>query len=324
MTLRSKILSVIILGVAVFSFYPLWGRQSIVPEGVKSEPKFALVCEFLDHYRNLLLAVDSQTAADTIRMAKEQGFRYIKGSDAILRSLKGDEEFSISCDDGVYSTQWRRDGRIVVSCKFPSRVDLLSFSNKIQLEDKMIRLLEGYTAVRRTDKVPTIPTSRLKKVEYSPFYVRDLGYYITPRLSHQVVYEPLEGKMEKSELVVNHAAYPLECVSNYMLTGFSPSPIEIRVDVSRYGYQNASVSLSLAELFEKLSSEGSVPYWGVDEFDGKIVKGLYLWLNQPGGFAHVLTVDIPIAGLSSSTKAKAKMNCYVRLDNLKYLFEEFK
>ncbi|MDE5849997.1 MAG: hypothetical protein K2H38_07635 [Muribaculaceae bacterium] len=324
MTVRSKTLSFIIIIVAVFSIYPIWGRQSIVPEGLQEDKEFAFASRFLEHYRNLLLDAGSETAADTIRMVKEQGFRYLKGNDAALRSLKGDEEFSIDLNDGVYRTEWRRDGKPVVVCSFPSRVDLLTFSNKIQLEDRMIGMLKGKYAGKRSDRIPSISTSRLKKVEFSPFYVRDLGYYITPRLSHQVVYLPAEGSKDQCELLTDHSVYPLECVSNYMLTGFSPNPIDLSMDVSRYGYDKANVSITLDELYGKLSAEGSVPYWGVDEYDGKTVKGLYVWLNKPGGFAHVMTVNIPISGLSSSVKANAKMNCYVRLDNLKNLFEEFK
>lgn len=321
---RSKAISMVTVIVAAFSIFPLWGRQSIVPDGVKDSPDFTLACEFLDSYVSLLDNPASVTASDTIRMVKEQGFRYLKGNDNDLGSLSGDEEFSISFNNGVYSTEWSRDGRQIVACSFPSRIDLLTFSNKIQLEDRMVKVLNGESSGRRSYVIPAMPVERLKKVEYSPFYVRDLGYYITPRLSHQVVYQPIEGSNDKCELVVNHAAYPLECVSNYMLTGFSPYPIDLTVDVSRYGYQSTPVSISLEELFGKLSAEGSIPYWGVDEYDARTVKGLYVWLNKPGGFAHVLTVEIPVSDLSSSSTAKARMNCYVRLDNLKNLFEEFK
>ncbi|MDE7350534.1 MAG: hypothetical protein K2N25_05660 [Muribaculaceae bacterium] len=324
MTVRSKAFLIVSTIIAVFSIYPIWGRQSIVPEGLQEDKEFAFASGFLEHYRNLLLDAGSETAADTIRLVKEQGFRYLKGNDAALRSLNGDEEFSIDLNDGVYRTEWRRDGKPVVVCSFPSRVDLLTFSNKIQLEDRMIGLLNGKAGVSKNNKTPVVSTSRLKKVEFSPFYVRDLGYYITPRLSHQVVYQPIDGSEDNCELVVDHTAYPLECVSNYMLTGFSPNSIDLNLDVSRYGYDKANLSITLDELYDKLSAEGSVPYWGVDEYDGKTVKGLYVWLNKPGGFAHVLSVDIPIADLSSAIEAKAKMHCYLRLDNLKNLFVEFK
>ncbi len=270
-----KIFLILIIMIAVFSIYPIWGRQSIVPEGLKEDQEYAFASRFLEHYIALLLSGD-EMAPDTIRMAKEQGFRYLKGTDAALKSLTGDEEFHISLEDGVYSTEWKRDGRTVVACTFPSRVDLLTFSNKIQLEDRMMSLLADKPTGNRNSKLPVVATSRLRKVEYSPFYVRDLGYYITPRLGHQVLYQPVDDSKDKCELVVNHSAYPLECLSNYMLTGYSPEPINLTMDVSQYGYKKTPVSITLEDLHNKLSSEGSIPYWGVDEYDGKVIKDLYV------------------------------------------------
>lgn len=323
-SVRSKVISIVTVIVAAFSIYPVWGRQPIVPDGVKGSPDFTFACEFLEAYVNMLNNPASGASSDTIRMAKEQGFCYLKGNDKDLCSLCGEEEFSISFDNGVYRTEWSRDGRQIVACSFPSRIDLLTFSNKIQLEDRMVRVLSGESTGRRSVEIPVMPVERLKKVEYSPFYVRDLGYYITPRLSHQVVYQLSEGSKDKCEIVNDYTLYPLECVSNYMLTGYTPAPINLTLDISRYGYTSEPVLIGLEDLFMKLSAEGSIPYWGVDEFDSKVVKGLYLWLNKHGGFAHVLTVEIPVSDLSSSSMAKARMNCYVRLDNLKNLFEEFK
>ena len=307
----------------VFSTQKMWGRRSILPDQIKECDELVLASEFIEHYYDLLLQDGSETAADAIRLTKERGLKYVVGNDSRIRALTGDEEFCLSLADRFYSAQWSRGGTQLVELSFPSRIDLLTFCNKIELEDKMFSMLDNPYDGTISVKLPEANASTLKKVDYSPFYVRDLGYYITPRLCHQVVYKPVESREGKCEILMDSSSYPLECISNYMLTGYSPYPIDINLTFDRYGYQTSNLNVSLRDIHRILSSEGSIPYWGVDEYDGNIVKGVYVWLNRSGGFAHVLTVDIPSESLSAPSEAKASMHSYVRLDNLKTLFEEF-
>ena len=294
-----------------------------MPDVFKEKGEFKLASEFIEHYHDLLKLANSEAVADTLRLTKERGLKYIIGNDSRLASLDSSEDFSISLTNGVYNAQWSRHGEPVLACTFPARMELLTFSNKIELEDMMLDALTNSFESGSQLSRPTAATSLLTKVDYSPFYVRDLGYYITPRLSHQVIYQPVDSITDMCELLIESPIYVLECLSNMMLTGYSTHPITCNVKVDRYGYKSTTVALKLDELYQALSAEGSVPYWGVEKNDGTDVKGLYVWLNQSGGFAHVLSVNIPIASLSSPSELKASMHCYIRLDNLKSLFEEY-
>ncbi|MDE6480191.1 MAG: hypothetical protein K2L45_07960 [Muribaculaceae bacterium] len=309
--------------ICVFSTPLMWGRPPVVPDYFRNSEDFELASKFLDHYHKLLEHSGIESVSDTIRQTRESGLKYKVGNDSRFKSLTGEEEFSLSFSEGLYSAQWRRDGKLLVECCFPSRIDLLTFSNKVELEDMMLSKLKNQDIKNEIGSVPQEDMSKLRRIDYSPFYVHDLGYYITPRMSHQEVYQPLDSISNVCELLVNSPKYPLECISNYMLTGYSPEPIAINLNMDRYGYQTESVTIDFGKLFRILSSEGSVPYWGVEEYDGDMVKGLYVWLNRFGGFAHIITIDIPMKTLAASSKANARMHSYVRLDNLKSLFEEF-
>lgn len=315
--------SKILIIVLVFSTLSGWGRQPIVPPYIKESKDFLLASEFLEHYYDLLRSPKTQSSADTLRMAKEQGFKYLVGNDKRFLSLKGDEEFDISFSGDIYSAQWSKNGNPIISCTFPPRIDLLTFSNKIDLENRMLHILKDLPLEVSSQSRPTADRSKLKKIDYSPFYVRDLGYYITPRLAHQVLFQPIDSVSKLCELLVDSPKYSLECLANTMLTGYSGNLIIFQLSLDRYGYESVETTISLPHLFSKLSEEGSMPYWGVEEYDGDIVKGLYVWLNKPGGFAHILSVDIPISAQASPAEVRAKMHSYVRLDNLKSLFEEF-
>lgn len=83
--------SKILIIVLVFSTLSGWGRQPIVPSYIKESKDFLLASEFLEHYYDLLRTPQTQSSADTLRMTKERGFKYLVGNDKRFLSLKGDE-----------------------------------------------------------------------------------------------------------------------------------------------------------------------------------------------------------------------------------------
>lgn len=312
-----------VIGLIIFSTNAMWGGQSVVPGSLKGNKEFSFAVEFIERYHKLLLSrKGTENSVDSIRIAKDRGLKYSIGNDSEMVLLKGEEDFSLTLNDGIYSARWCRIGKPLVAIDFPSRMELLTFSNKIELENRMVEMLES--SIGKDEKrLPTrVEISKLSKIDYSPFYVRDLGYYITPKLSHREIYLPSNSDPHTCEMLSDSSNYPLESLSNVLLSGYSHFPVLIKLKLDRYGYQATSITLSIDELFSVLSEEGSIPFWGVDKYDGSNVHGLYVWLNRSGGFAHVLDMDIPIASLSSSSEVKANMHCYVRLDNLKSLFEE--
>ena len=308
----------------VFSMFSMWGGQSIVPSPLKEHKDFSIASKFIEHYYALLKQARTEAVEDTLRQIRENGVKYTVGNETKWASMKGDEEFNLRLTDGLYSACWSRGGKEIVAFSFPARIDLLTMSNKIRLEEMMLARLRNPVRSEQSNKKPTVQTSCLREVPFSTFHVYDAGFFITPRLTHQVIYQPLDSISSLSELLTDSSVYSLECISNILLTGYSAYPITVKVNFDQYGGQSSSVNLGFTELYEILSSEGSVPYWGVDNCDGRDVKGLYVWLNNAGGFAHVLSLELPMTAMSAPSEAKAKIYCYIRLDNLKSLFEEYK
>ena len=298
-----------------------WGEQRVVPAEVAENDDFKYAVSFLERYKSLISGPQDESIKDSIRRVKEDGFRYIIGNDNIFRNLSGNEDFSISFSDGVYKTGWSTDGAIKVACTFPANIGLLTFSNKIELEENFLSRLKGLQGKESSISRPVRLKKDLKPVILSDFFVDDKGFYITPRLRHQLIFSSVDN--EKCELLIDTVRYQLESLANMMLSGFSDSPKQISLKISQYGYKFHTLDLDFAQLFDALSSEGCTPYWGIDTYDGKTVKGLYIWLNPSGGYAHLLSVTVPIGILSNPEKIDAKLHCYLRLDNLKSMFEEY-
>lgn len=311
----------------IFLVFPLIskGEPNIMPSSIKQDNRFQLASNFLEHYVHLLESPRTEEVKDSIRRIKEDGFQYIIGNDKQLVNLKGTEDFSISINNENYQyiTEWSENGKTLVKCSFPANIYLLTSSNKIELENNMIRRLNEVKYKSTGIKLPKVEKSILQKVSLSNFYVADHGFYITPRLKNQITYEIDTENPDSCLMLIDTEKYQLESLSNMLLTGYSRNPQNMKVKVSQYGYKHQTIEVPLSNLFELLTEEGCIPYWGVDKYNGKVVNGVYLWINLYGGYAHLMTLESPIDAIDITSNHLVKLHCYLRLDNLKSLFEEY-
>ena len=310
---------------ALLTFFSLrlaCGEQWLLQNESLSNNDFRYALSFLERYRKLLDSSPREGVADTIRKVKEDGLQYKVGKDKDFQNLTGTEDFSISLNEGIYNAEWSKDNKIKVACTFPANIGLLTFSNKIELENNLISRLSDLQDQAIFISRPNRLITNLRPVTFSDFLIEEKGFYITPLLRHHLIFSPIDK--ERCELLVDTAMYQLESLSNMMLSGYSVNPTTVNLKMDQYGYKSHDLNVDFAMLFKILSEEGSIPYWGIDIYDGKIVKGLYVWLNQAGGFAHMLSVSVPIDVLTQPEVIDAKLHCYLRLDNLKNLFEEYR
>lgn len=293
--------------------------RSVVPRSLENNDEYRLAVNFLNHYVRLLESVQTIEVGDSIRRAKDNGLKFVKGNDRMLRTVKESDDFSLQFENSVYTASWQKDGRDYVVCSFPANIGLLTFSSKIDLEKKLIRRLEALESVKDSVSRPRSPLSGLKKISYSDFYVTDKGYYVTPRLKHQIVYSEANGE---GIMMFEPQKYSIETLSNMILSGFSPNELAVHTTVSQYGYKESQHDVSYSALHRFLTEDGCVPYWGIDKFDGDVVDGVCIWINRSGGYAHVMNISMPIDALYKDSKADIRLHCYIRLDNVKSLFED--
>lgn len=308
---------VLLTMIIAFILTPLaWGQRMIAP----NTSELRLASMFLNQYAGLVNSTPTEAVIEKLRRAKEDGFRYLNGNDDALRRLSGTEDFAINFENGIYTAYWSVDGHNKITCTFPANIGLLTFLNKIELENQFIDRLKESSLATHNIKLPTREISSLSPVAYSEFYLEDKGFYITPRLKHQVIFEP-EGKgAATARLLTGTGHYRMESLANMMLTGYSSDSHVVNVNVNKYGYGSQTVNIPFSSLYKLLADEGSTPYWGVETYDGTVVKGLWVWINTEGGYTHMLSVTM---SLTHGVLMDAKLHCYLRLDNLKSMFEEY-
>lgn len=297
--------------------------KGIIPDFMLEDRRFSMATNFLQRYFQLLSMPDSEEKSDRIRRIKEDGFKYSKGNDQSFMAIPEDADFSIDFNKGVYSAIWDSKGNTLVACTFPAKVGLMKIENKKGLELLMIEKFRNHCSSGNLTTLPTAKENEVSKLPYSDFYVKYGTSFISSELSNKTLFIISEANNSTYEMVNDAGKYPIETISNIMLTGYSKVDIDIDLKIKQYGYGSTDVSTHLSDLYDILAEEGCEPFWGLKETSGDTVKGLYLWKNDMGGYCHVISIEIPMAALSSKSKAKAILQCYVRLDNLKSLFADY-
>ncbi len=307
----------------VFSTFTMSGSLRGIPSSLLEDRQLGMAARFLNHYAEIVSLPQSEEKEDKLRRIKDDGFTYLAGNDATLLSLPEDVSFSLDFNKGVYTARWEKNGRVLTSCRFPAKIGLLKQGNKKDLELLMIEKLQASNGAGNPITLPMASSQELKRLPFSEFYIKDNGHYITPELASKIIYLPSKGRKDEMPLLINFGKYPVESLSNVFLTGYAPQPIQMDVTVKQYGYTSSTVETTLSDLFTLLSEEGCFPFWATKELKGDMVEGVYLWKNDMGGYCHVVNVKAPMSAVESGGKINATLFSYVRLDNLKSLFEEF-
>lgn len=305
--------------VILFGIY-FRGECHIIPQEIRQNKDYALACSFIEHYVDMVKSKDCKQ--DSLRRIREDGFKYLSGNDNSILLISKDCDFSISHSDSEYTVQWSKNDKPEVIVSFPANIELLTFSNKIDLEERMINRLREKSRADGVKELPKSDISELQKIDYSDLYYSGGGFFISPQLCNRLIFAPNPESDNECSLLIDSAKYPLETLSNMMMSGYTPNPLPMSISLSRYGYRIKDIEIDFSTFCNLLSEEGCTPYWGIDKYDGQMVDGVYLWINRAGGYAHVLTVKIPITAIQTSQEIEARMHCYIRLDNVKNLFEE--
>lgn len=312
----------VVLMLALVSMLPSFGK-GIVPDSMLEDRQFGMATNFLQRYQQLLSTPDSEEKSDRIRRVKEDGFKYTKGNDRSFMAIPEDADFSIDFNKGVYTASWSTEGKTLVECNFPAKVGLMKIEDKKGLELLMIEKFRGRTSSADDIPLPTATIKEVSKLPFSDFYIKSNDTFITSNLSNQIIYLPSKEAIDKFEMVYDSGKFPVETISNIMMTGYSKDNLGIDLKIKQYGYGATDVPTTLSTLYDIFSEEGCDPYWGLKETTGDVVKGLYIWKNDMGGYCHVVSMEVPLEALSSKCNAKATLHCYVRLDNLKSLFADY-
>ena len=272
------------------------------------------VLDFLERY---FLQLDfPQPDRPSSRMAREDRFHFLKGSLSTVKNLRPDDDLSIDSDSRCYTVTWQRSGQTILSVHFPANHELISGETKIESEqnieaDILHAINHKEVNVNDADLSPTIQNGYLKKhgnTYLNRLFLSDLYYQ----------------RQNDTLFLVADDSHPLETTANMLVSrSFSPSR-KMKMEQVLYGFKRKTFETTLRQWIIFCENSGCELYYGIESFDGQVVRATVLAVNTSENYNHVLLADIPMAAITdSSVPVSARLDAYVPMHNIKNLFGQF-
>ena len=151
--------------------------------------------------------------------------------------------------------------------------------------------------------------------------------YILPRetyLNNEINRSLYFSSTIDSSLIYDKA-FPVESISNLFIYPLDEKGIiNIDISISKHDYGKMEYFRTGLENFLALcEKEGCVPYWGLENYDGKFLTGSLFLNNWKQGYNHVLKITCnPEEVISGEDTINAKASLFIPTNNINSLYGE--
>lgn len=298
-----------------YALFTPWQRQHL-PEAQ---------CNFIE--RLLLTSdIDGFYGKTFSRHLLEEKISLDKGSLNDLRALTLDTSFffqtSIENDKRhiwnwyVYTANTSVQRTITLS--YPADANLILGATVNELEDNLPSAARRFKATFGEEQ--ELATSLYQPVATTPLYMVSGDIFFIPELNSNRYYIlDTAGRFRLTQ----GQGWVCEEMAN-MATGTElESDIALEVQLVKYGFRTETFRLPLRQWVAWCLGQGCRPYFGIMSNENGLITA-ELVMNNPGlGYAHVMKLTFSAETVKSGNGvAKARLNSYVPMSNVKSLFNE--
>lgn len=255
----------------------------------------------------------------------DNSITFSAGSWNDMLAITKDMNCTVSCQDGkTYTVTWRKpDGSTLVAVSFPMQYDKLMFSNKEELELRLIQKLKT-TDGQQTDNTIRRARAELftRRYEKGSVYVLEGDSHIKPTVTNNLYYR----RFGSTYRLFSTSRLPAESLANILLTADRNLPkARIVLSVVKYNGNVEKVEITAADWIDCMKADGCRSYYAFDkEEDGKATVVLYA-ANETTGYDHVLTLSCDIDQLDKQVLSLwGTAYLFSPTSNVKNLFYEYK
>ena len=257
------------------------------------------IFDFLERY--FLQLKYPPTVKTASNMIRDDEFRFVTGSMAVIDQLRPTDDFTFSNDNHRYTATWSREGRILLSVSFPVEYELISGENKIEAEENL------QADVQQT----ALPT-------FLPDDSQRDDHYINDCFSNRLYYQ-------KGRLIAN-SQHPIETAANMMLSIHAKGRYDISLTQISYGFQKKAFQVPFHQWIAFCRNNGCQLYFGVENIGSEgEVNAVVLAVNGAENYNHVLTVTIPAEVIGRRQGViEARLYPYVPMHNVQNMFANYR
>ena len=267
----------------------------LFPEDIRNIDK-SPVFDFLERY--FLQLTYPPVVKTSSMMLRDDQFKFVKGSLAMVRQIQPTDGFSYNYDRYRYVATWSREGKTLLAVSFPVEYELRSGENKIEAENLLMTDIQNTPIHEEKDIISEFRNET----------------YITDLFSNRLYFR--EGEL------LCHADHPAESAANMMLTPNTPGDYQLHVTQRMYGFRKTDFTVPLRQWISFCQDHGCKLFFGTEDIHTNgIVDAVVIAVNKAENYNHVLSVSIPpqVIGEQKGT-IEAQLYPYVPTHNVMNLF----
>lgn len=224
-------------------------------------------------------------------------------------------------EDRICRATWDQNGKVFCSVCFPVNYNLYHGTDLVENQRRLLDDLRRISVIQPKVNRAISKDKLVKLFEPNYFVLKGDSFYVATLNSNN--YYVQEGN-EQYKLLFSDR-HPVESFANLLTTNSIDNSIQAQVKLVMYDFKSEMVNVPLVSLLNYFMSKGCKAYFGMIDKKNETYTSELLLLKRDEGYGHAIKLTFNTANVTSkSGTITGRMNCYVPISKVKFLFEEKK
>lgn len=221
-------------------------------------------------------------------------------------------------DSRFMIVEWSLDKGRKISINFPIDYDVIFGGTREEIENSFITRVQ-HSGLHRNPEADFCYTALEPYGEN--YYILPGPNYINKNITRNVYFYS-----DSIPSPIWDKSHPLESINNLMVYWIDNKSPEVELTILRHEYgEKEIIKTDVESLLAVSEKDGCLPYWGVENFDGKTLTGSLFLYNPKHGYDHVLQIICdPEEIIAGNGQMKAKASLFIPNNNIHNLIEPYR
>lgn len=256
------------------------------------------------------------------RQLFEDDVNFTVGSITKLSSIWGmnNVDFSLeNIQDKTCRVTWVKDGTAYCSVSFPVNYNLYHGTDIVENQRRLADDLHNVSdaKIRTERKMSKEQLTKLFEPNY--FVLKDDSFYVASLNSNNYY---IQESNEQYKLLFSDR-HPIESFANLLTTNSIDNDIKANIKLVMYDFKSVMINIPLVNFLHYFMMKGCKAYFGMIDKENDVYTAELLMLKREEGYCHSIKLTFSTGNISSrSGVVSGRMNCYIPISKVNFLFEE--
>lgn len=258
------------------------------------------------------------------RQLFEDEVTFTAGTIRTLASIWGLDNINFSLEnrqDKMCRATWTKEGKTYCSVCFPVNYNLYHGTDLVENQRRLVDDL-CHVSDAKMGAVKEMSKEQLTKLfEPNYFVLKNDSFYVASLNSNNYY---VQENNEQYKLLFSDR-YPIESFANLLTTNSIDNEIQAQIKLVMYDFKSELIKIPLVDFLHYFMQKGCKAYFGVIDRKDDVYTAELLMLKRDEGYCHSIKLTFNTGNVSSrSGVVTGRMNCYIPISKVKFLFEEKK